>query len=131
MLALTLSRASFRLVGEFVSRRHATGRRCLIYGAGDGGALAVRELMGAPQPYRVVGFIDDNPLKRRLRVVGYPVVGDGDALVAFVSSHAVDTVVVSSRSIAGGRLHALEQLCSQHGVELLRLRVEMEQIVES
>jgi UDP-GlcNAc:undecaprenyl-phosphate GlcNAc-1-phosphate transferase len=131
ILALTISRGSFRLVGEFVSRRHATGRRCLIYGADDGGALAVRELVGAPQPYRVVGFIDDNPLKRRLRVLGYPVLGDLTALASLVSSNAVDAVVVSSQAIEIARLQTLEELCRRHGVELLRLRVKMEQIIAS
>jgi UDP-GlcNAc:undecaprenyl-phosphate/decaprenyl-phosphate GlcNAc-1-phosphate transferase len=131
VLALTVSRGSFRLVGEFVSRRHSTGRRCLIYGADDGGALAVRELVGSPQPYRVVGFIDDNPLKRRLRVLGYPVLGDLTALASLVSSNAVDAVVVSSQAIDIGRLQTLEELCRRHGVELLRLRVKMEQIIAS
>ena len=131
LLALTASRASFKLVGEFVSRRHATGRRCLVYGAGDGGALAVRELANASQPYRIVGFIDDNPLKRRLRVLGYPVLGDHEALRSLVSSNAVDTVVVSSHAIDVARLDALEDLCRRHGVELLRLRVAMEQIIAS
>ena len=131
LLALTVSRGSFRLVGEFVSRRHATGRRCLIYGADDGGALAVRELVGSAQPYRVVGFIDDNPLKRRLRVLGYPVLGDSAALASLVSSNAVDAVVVTSQAIDIARLQTLEELCRRHGVELLRLRVKMEQIIAS
>jgi UDP-GlcNAc:undecaprenyl-phosphate/decaprenyl-phosphate GlcNAc-1-phosphate transferase len=131
LLALTVSRGSFRLVGEFVSRRHASGRRCLIYGADDGGALAVRELVAAPQPYRVVGFIDDNPLKRRLRVLGYPVLGDSAALASLVSSNAVDAVVVTSQAIDIARLQTLEELCRRHGVELLRLRVRMEQIIAS
>ena len=131
LLALTASRASFRLVGEFVSRRHATGRRCLIYGAGDGGALTVRELVNAPQPYRIVGFIDDNPLKRRLRVLGYPVLGDLDALVSLVSSNAVDTVVVSSHAIEAARVRTLQDLCRRYGVELLRLRVDMEKMIAS
>ena len=37
MLGLSGSRASFRLISEFVKRRRA-GRRLVIYGAGDGGA---------------------------------------------------------------------------------------------
>jgi len=91
----------------------------------------VRELVGSAQPYRVVGFIDDNPLKRRLRVLGYPVLGDLTALAALVSNNAVDAVVVTSQSIDIARLQTLEELCRRHGVELLRLRVKMEQIIAS
>src|SRR5206468_9687395 len=32
MLMLSASRASFRLVGEFVNRRRTIGQRCVIYG---------------------------------------------------------------------------------------------------
>ncbi len=48
MLLLTGSRASFRLMSEFVRRRRDTGQRLLIYGAGEAGSIAVRELMGHP-----------------------------------------------------------------------------------
>ena len=41
---LTASRTSFRLIGEFLHRSSAAAKRVVVYGAGDGGALAVREL---------------------------------------------------------------------------------------
>ncbi len=45
LIAVTLSRASFRLVGEFVQRQRRSGTRVVIYGAGDGGGLVIRELL--------------------------------------------------------------------------------------
>ena len=46
LLLLLASRASFRLIGEFIQRRQHAGDRLVIYGAGAGGAAAVRELVG-------------------------------------------------------------------------------------
>ena len=47
MLVMTGSRASFRLISEFIRRRRESGQRLLIYGAGDAGAIAVRQLIGS------------------------------------------------------------------------------------
>ncbi|HMJ83397.1 MAG TPA: hypothetical protein VK504_09535, partial [Vicinamibacterales bacterium] len=37
LMAATLARASFRIVGEFAQRQRQSGRRAVIYGAGDAG----------------------------------------------------------------------------------------------
>jgi UDP-GlcNAc:undecaprenyl-phosphate/decaprenyl-phosphate GlcNAc-1-phosphate transferase len=131
VLLLATSRASFRLVGEFIQRRHATGRRCLIYGAGDAAALAVRELRAQHEPFRIVGFIDDDAAKVRVRVVGYPVLGTYEALETLVTTGAVDVVVISARRLELVRLRELERLCTAHDVVLLRLQVDLERLVHA
>ena len=54
--------------GRIRNLRVAKGTRdVLIVGAGEGGRLVVRELMRNPElRMRPVGFIDDDPRKRRL-----------------------------------------------------------------
>lgn len=122
------SRASFRLISEFVGRRRQ-GRRLLVYGAGSGGALVTRELLTADDAsYRMLGFIDDDPDKRRMRVQGYPVLGGFDSLVSLVSGGAVDSVIISTRLMDVDRLKELERLCGQHGVTLQRLHFRLEPI---
>jgi UDP-GlcNAc:undecaprenyl-phosphate GlcNAc-1-phosphate transferase len=123
---LTLSRASFRLFNEFAHRRRQAGVRLAIYGAGDGGALAVRELLRHPTvTYRVVGFIDDDAAKRRLRLHGYAVLGGYDRLATLIQQRAVDAVVISARRFDPARQRELEALCSDGGVALSRLRVDL------
>jgi UDP-GlcNAc:undecaprenyl-phosphate/decaprenyl-phosphate GlcNAc-1-phosphate transferase len=129
LLLLTGSRASFRLISEFVRRRRA-GRRLVVYGAGDAGSLIVRDLVADPQErYRMVGFIDDDPQKQRLRVQGYPVLGGHDALAALVEAGAVDAVVISARRMDAARVHALEALCQTNNVRLSRLHFDLEDLV--
>jgi len=43
-LALLGARGSFRIMGEAAGSRNARARRVLIYGAGSGGQLLVREM---------------------------------------------------------------------------------------
>ena len=47
LLMLITSRASFRLISEFIQRRNQLGERLVIYGAAGGGAAAVRELLSS------------------------------------------------------------------------------------
>jgi UDP-GlcNAc:undecaprenyl-phosphate GlcNAc-1-phosphate transferase len=130
LLLLTGSRASFRLMSEFIRRRR-TGDRLVVYGAGDGGSVAIRELMNEEHHYRVLGFIDDDPAKQRLRVQGYPVLGGYDTLEVLAGERAVDAVVVSAREMAPAKLQQLEELCAANGIVLSRLHFKFEQLVAS
>ncbi len=131
VLMITGSRASFSVMSEALQRRRETGRRIVIYGAADGGAMAVRELLSDPGVgVRIVGFIDDDPRKRRTRVRGYPVLGPYATLSELVVSGSVDMVVLSTRSMDDSRLRELETLCATHAIQLSRLMVMLEPMVE-
>jgi UDP-GlcNAc:undecaprenyl-phosphate GlcNAc-1-phosphate transferase len=124
------SRASFRLINEFARRRRHTGIRVVVYGAGDGGTIATREMMeSAVGGYRMIGFIDDDPRKRRMRLHGYPVLGGYDHLKALLQERGVDAVVISARRFDPARQREIEELCRTHGVALSRLRIELEPLV--
>ena len=130
VILLTASRASFRLLGEFLHRNRDASTRVVIYGAGDGGSLAVRELTKGPgAAFKILGFVDDDHRKERMRVQGYPVLGGYASLTSLVASGVVDAVVISARMIEVDRLRELERLCSAQGVSLSRLHVGLETIV--
>ena len=131
LIAMTLSRASFRLVGEFVRRQRRSGRRVAIYGADDAGAIVLSQLSqrGDQDWVRVLGFIDDDSRKAGVRIGGYPVLGGFSALSLLVTTKSVDLIVIANHLIGPDRLHNLEQLCVTHGVSLSRLRVGFEEIV--
>jgi UDP-GlcNAc:undecaprenyl-phosphate GlcNAc-1-phosphate transferase len=131
LIAVTLSRASFRLVGEFMRRQRQVGRRVAIYGAGDAAGLAVREVLAGDSDTRIVGFIDDDRRKTGSRVIGYPVLGGFSSLTVLLEASSIDAVVVSARSLPPDRFHNLQVLCSTHNIGLARLRVGLEQVVES
>jgi UDP-GlcNAc:undecaprenyl-phosphate GlcNAc-1-phosphate transferase len=132
LTAVIVSRASFRLVGEFMRRQRRTGRRMIVYGAGVGGTLVLRELMAADgENVRIVGFIDDDPRKAGIRVQGYPVLGGYSALSVLLNAASVDGVVISTRRMSPERLNNLTVLCSQHQVPLTRLQIGLETIVEA
>jgi UDP-GlcNAc:undecaprenyl-phosphate/decaprenyl-phosphate GlcNAc-1-phosphate transferase len=122
------SRTSFRIIGELLSRQRSADRRAVIYGAAEGATLALRELQGS-HSVKLLGFVDDDRRITRMRIQGYPVLGDFSALEVLISTGSVDLVLVASRNVDGARMAALETACAEHGVELSRLHIGFENLV--
>ena len=97
-----------------------------MYGAGPGGSLAVRTVANLDTPYRVVGFVDDNPNRQRVRVQGYPVMGTFERLRQLITNKQVDAVLVSTDAIDSDCLAEAETLAAQHGVRVLQLQVRIQ-----
>lgn len=125
LLLLSGSRASFRLVAEFILRRSSIGQRCVIYGTGGASLGTIREAFGADVSLKIVGFIDDDPLHRRMRVSGYSVLGDHAQLLGMIERRDVDCVVLNTPLVSVERLQELEQWCGAHEIDLLRLHVHL------
>jgi UDP-GlcNAc:undecaprenyl-phosphate/decaprenyl-phosphate GlcNAc-1-phosphate transferase len=129
ILLLAGTRASFRLVGEFVLRHHTSGRRCVVYGYGNGTSVnTIREAFGSHIPLKIIGFVDDDPLHHRTRVEGYSVLGNFTSLVAMVERDEVDCVVLQSHLVDVDRLQKLEAACRDHQVDLLRLQIHLNRL---
>ncbi|GAH00162.1 unnamed protein product, partial [marine sediment metagenome] len=61
IILISLSRLSFRLFDEGIKKGNHKGKRTLIYGAGLGGQMAVREIeTNRELGLALVGFVDDN-----------------------------------------------------------------------
>jgi UDP-GlcNAc:undecaprenyl-phosphate GlcNAc-1-phosphate transferase len=129
LLLLAGTRASIRLMGEFALRRGTEGRRCVIYGCGNGASLAtIRAAFGTDVSLKIVGFVDDDPLHHRTRVEGYSVLGNFNSLVTMVERDEVDCVVLQSHLVDVDRLQKLEAACRDHRVDLLRLQIHLNRL---
>jgi UDP-GlcNAc:undecaprenyl-phosphate GlcNAc-1-phosphate transferase len=121
------SRVSFRLLGEALRAPRVAARPVLVYGAGDGGELVLRELRNNTALAReAVGFIDDDRAKLGTRIHGVSVLGSLYEIEALLRAHAVEEVVVASRKIPLERLRRLEGACAAHGVAVVRASVRLE-----
>ncbi|HSP28951.1 MAG TPA: nucleoside-diphosphate sugar epimerase/dehydratase [Ilumatobacteraceae bacterium] len=108
LLSLTLmlgARGFVRSYDDGHFRRAAGGRRhrdVLLVGAGEAGAILVREMLRHPETgMRPVGFLDDDPLKIGRSIAGVPVLGGLSALGAAVAKHGVDEVLICIPSADG------------------------------
>jgi FlaA1/EpsC-like NDP-sugar epimerase len=60
----------------------------LIVGAGEAGNVLAREIGRNPTGYQVVGFLDDDPLKRGEWIHGAAVMGGSEDLPAIAKRRA-------------------------------------------
>jgi UDP-GlcNAc:undecaprenyl-phosphate GlcNAc-1-phosphate transferase len=120
------SRLALRLLPEPGTRgEREPRRRVLIVGAGRSGRALARELAETPDR-RVVGFLDDNPMVRRRRVVGVKVLGGLAEAESHLRVTRPDEVLVTIPAIDPERLETLVGACESHGVACRVVRREIE-----
>jgi FlaA1/EpsC-like NDP-sugar epimerase len=110
--ATTLLRFAVKIRNEaFVKSIHSERRKgVLIYGAGAGGTELLREIRSARSAgYEVKGFLDDDPHKRRVLILGVPVLGcgrDAAALVARMNRRkpVVEEIIIAMPSATGRQM---------------------------
>lgn len=107
------SRFAWRL---YIDRKKANGnkpgRRALIIGAGDAGAMVARELFKNPNiDLMPVGFIDDDPSKTNLSLLGIPVFGDRKAIDRVVTRHDIDEIIIAMPSVEGRVIREIIDIC--------------------
>jgi FlaA1/EpsC-like NDP-sugar epimerase len=93
-----------RLVAERPSRaaRRRKGRETLVVGAGSGGQMVVREMLLNPNlGSKAVGFVDDDPRKRGMRLLGLKVLGSTDEIGRILDQTKPDEVVIAIPSAPG------------------------------
>ncbi len=129
-LAVAGSRAAFRLFRVFLPVRHSVeSHRVLIYGAGDGGEMVLRELKNNPDwQYRPVGFVDDDPLKKDKVIYGLKVFGGNGSLQSICREKEVREILLSFRSISPERLDEVKFICRKSGITLKRAQLKIEPI---
>jgi FlaA1/EpsC-like NDP-sugar epimerase len=115
ILAVGGLRFSYRLVAESQLTPKQTEirqRRVLIAGAGDAGALVVREMQRNPQAnLNPIGFVDDDPAKQKQEIHGIPVIGKLDDLGRIIELKQVDEVIIAIPSAPGHVVRKVTDIC--------------------
>ncbi|MEK9140102.1 MAG: nucleoside-diphosphate sugar epimerase/dehydratase, partial [Nitrospirota bacterium] len=98
-----------RLVGP-------SARRVLIVGAGHAGELLVRDILSdAGYHSRPVGFVDDDPIKRRMKIHGIPVVGmiaDIKKAAETLEVHEIIVAIPSASTTVKQKILAASEGCT-------------------
>jgi UDP-GlcNAc:undecaprenyl-phosphate GlcNAc-1-phosphate transferase len=130
MFFLAGSRMAFRLFRQLLPAvNKQSGRRVLIYGAGDGGELLLRELRNNQElQLAPVGFLDDDPGKNGKVIHGLKVFGGNGDLSTVCAQHDIDEVVISSMKMTEERIHEVVRCCSDKQITVKRMRITMEDL---
>ncbi len=87
-------------------------KRVLVVGAGEAGALVVRELLRHPETgMKPVAFLDDDPSKVGQRVASVPVLGRVADAARVIREREIDEVLIAIPSHGGGEVrNVIEQV---------------------
>ncbi|NLG83022.1 MAG: polysaccharide biosynthesis protein [Firmicutes bacterium] len=106
-------RVAYRLIQELSPPQKKETKRILIVGAGQAGAMLLRELRSPAlkQRYAPVGFIDDDPAKRGCAVNGLRVLGGREKIPQIVRENKIDEIFVAIPSAPPRALREIVSLC--------------------
>src|SRR5574340_321194 len=116
-------RFSLRLIAEKQQNNltNAAGasraKRVLIVGAGDAGAMVVKELLKNPQLNLIpVGFLDDNPTKQKQQIHGVPIVGTISDMTRVLERLRVNEVIIAIPSAPGRVVRTVADVARLKGI---------------
>lgn len=105
-------------------------RHFLVVGAGKAGhSLAEVYLSQNPPPFKLVGFIDDDPQKLGKSVCSFPVLSQSFELLDLIETYKISDIVVAvSGEIQGATFQTILD-AQEHGVEVTRMPTLYEEMV--
>jgi FlaA1/EpsC-like NDP-sugar epimerase len=94
-----------------------TAEKIIVFGAGDAGAQLISRLAAQPgATYRPVAILDDDPLKRRLRIHGVPVLGGRAQLAQAAASTGARVLVIAIAGRSGRVIRDLTEAAEGCGL---------------
>lgn len=108
------SRFSWRMFRDNIMNKQKDIKKTLIIGAGSGGAMVARQLLNNHDiDLKPVAFIDDDPKKYKLDILGIPVVGNSDCIAQSVEKYQIENIVIAIPSLKQSELHRIFEECSK------------------
>ena len=93
-------------------------KRLLIIGAGDAGEKMLREIRDNPRlNYEVVGFLDDDPKKRGMRIHGVTVLGSVSRIHDMAYRDEMDEILIAVPSASAKQMRRIIEACEATGLK--------------
>ncbi len=116
ILFLTLARLVRTIIMTRLRQAGVGVDRVLIVGAGEVGRTVMRNLIAQPElGYRVVGFLDDDPLKGCTDIGPIKALGPVDNLESMVCHQQIDQVIITLPWQYHRKILRLMNVCEQAG----------------
>lgn len=108
------SRLLWRLFRDYGlnSLQQTGGKPILIVGAGDTGVIVAKELKRHYNgQINLVGFVDDNSLKKSSKVLGVEVFGGRDLIPNLITKYNLEEIIIAIPSAAGSVIREIVDMC--------------------
>ncbi len=120
------TRGSFRFFVDTIKRKSLAGDKALIYGAGRGGELLLREILNNNTlNIEPIGFIDDDLLKTGKRLQSFPILGAFKDIEKLVSKYNIGCLIISFTHNDPEQLNLLKRTCRENSLVLKRFTASL------
>lgn len=109
------SRFIWRIYRDRYITKAVKKKRTLIVGAGDAGAMIVRQLNNNHNQSELfpVAFIDDDGTKQRMQLYNLPVLGTVKEIPEIVFKKEIEHIVIAIPSLRNGQLNKIVSQCNK------------------
>ncbi len=122
LVTIRFSYRFFRKLKGFVQKSGAKARRTMIIGAGEAGAILLRELQHSVYSQnKVVCLIDDDVTKRGSYMYGVPIVGTTKEIVHFAEKYEIEEIIFAIPSATPESRSMILDVCSKTNCKLKML----------
>lgn len=115
------SRLAWRIIRDYGLKINMQrgGKPVLIVGAGDAGVLVAKEMKSHYNGgINIVGFVDDDALKQKQKVLNIPVLGCRRSIPNIVNKYAVQEIIIAIPSAEGKDIREIISICQQTQAEV-------------
>ncbi len=96
--------------------------RTMLIGAGQAGALVLRELSGSRFSHnQVVCIIDDDPAKKGCQLMGVKVVGNRGNIEAMVEKYRISEIILAIPTLSNQVKKEIWEICTRTGCKLKQM----------
>ena len=100
------------------AKRLKLKKNLLIIGAGDAGEKILREIRDNPRlNYEVIGFLDDDPKKKRMKIHGVPVLGPVPKIHNLAYDAEMDEILIALPSASAKQMRKILEACEATGMK--------------
>jgi UDP-GlcNAc:undecaprenyl-phosphate GlcNAc-1-phosphate transferase len=126
---LLASRGSFKLFLDTIKRKTLSGEKVIIYGAGRGGEILLREILNNKAlQIKPIGFIDDDPKKIGKKLYGYPILGSFLDVEKLCKQQAVGGLIVSFRNGDLSNFDEIKRFCKTRNLFLKNFSIGLDEV---
>jgi len=105
-------------------------RRVIIIGAGRAGSTLAEEIIKMePQPFNLVGFVDDDKEKIGKKIVGVPVLGSSKELIQIIENEHASDLIFSISGDMQPTMYSAILAAEEKGVEVNTMPVVYEELM--
>jgi exopolysaccharide biosynthesis polyprenyl glycosylphosphotransferase len=118
-LLLTLSRIANNIILDQLRKRGVGIKHVLVVGAGEVGRTVLRTIVARPElGFRVVGFVDDDPVKGKTDLGRIKALGSIDRIPTLIAQHDIGMVIVTLPWMYQRKILRIVRQCERQKVQV-------------